>query len=384
MRALVVASTDSQLKRAYAIARSIIDGVGSIDVVVHPTRSTASQRVVDSIAGQEWQKKPFHAIVRDGCIFNFDIVVVLLLGKEMAEFNIEIRESFTRLSPQRRPIVISGFPGTLYGEYIEHSLPRLGVDYLLTTSTRELKAIRSGLEAAGYDSSSLFLYEQFGPENSTRATSCDTVVDVVTFAVQNVVPLDRERRLYTAVRLLEYAEHFPDRQVVVKVRQTPGEKTRHADRFPFPTLFADIARSRKIPPNLVVSADPMDDILTATQLLLTYSSTAAFEALAHGVKVAIISDLGIAEGLGNHIFIGSGLLKSFDSLLSDEICSPSLDWLRDNGFGNADTGCDLRWQIEDLLEEQRISGRAIDFPYCYAEGSTFFAWSRSPEYERQL
>ncbi|WP_444547752.1 DUF6716 putative glycosyltransferase, partial [Streptomyces fradiae] len=58
----------------------------------------------------------------------------------------------------------------------------------------------------------------------------------------------------------------------------------------------------------------MGRVLDVTDLLVTVSSTAALEALHRGVPTAVLTDLGVREALGNHHFIGSGLLTSWDRL----------------------------------------------------------------------
>lgn len=58
----------------------------------------------------------------------------------------------------------------------------------------------------------------------------------------------------------------------------------------------------------------MGEVLDGTDLLVTVSSTAALESLHRRIPTAILTDLGIREPLGNHHFIGSGCLASWDQL----------------------------------------------------------------------
>ena len=72
----------------------------------------------------------------------------------------------------------------------------------------------------------------------------------------------------------------------------------------------------ELPSNLEVDYTPVSDMLNEIDLMLTVSSTAALEALGHGIRTAFVLDLGIHERLGNQIFTDSGLLRTFDQLIT--------------------------------------------------------------------
>jgi hypothetical protein len=69
--------------------------------------------------------------------------------------------------------------------------------------------------------------------------------------------------------------------------------------------------------------------------MLTVSSTAALEAAGAGVRTAFIADLDVREQLGNHIFLDSGLLRTFDQLEKDDIGAPAKSWVEDHLFDTA-------------------------------------------------
>ena len=66
--------------------------------------------------------------------------------------------------------------------------------------------------------------------------------------------------------------------------------------------------------------------------MLTVSSTAALEAVGAGVRTAFIAELDVREQLGNHIFLGSGLLRTFDQLEIDDVGVPARSWIEDYFF----------------------------------------------------
>ena len=66
--------------------------------------------------------------------------------------------------------------------------------------------------------------------------------------------------------------------------------------------------------------------------MLTVSSTAALESVGAGVRTALIADLDVREQLGNHIFLDSGLLRTFDQLERDDVGIPAKSWFEDYFF----------------------------------------------------
>ena len=89
--------------------------------------------------------------------------------------------------------------------------------------------------------------------------------------------------------------------------------------------------------------------------MLTVSSTAALEAVGAGVRTAFIADLDVSEQLGNHIFLESGLLRTFDQLERDDIGIPIKSWLEDYFFGTSGRN-----------PAQRLADRALEL----ASGAT--------------
>ena len=75
----------------------------------------------------------------------------------------------------------------------------------------------------------------------------------------------------------------------------------------------------------------MGEVLDRTDLLVTVSSTAALESLHRGIPTAVLTDLGIREALGNHHFLGSGCLASWDQLDAGHAPAPDEEWLARQG-----------------------------------------------------
>ncbi|NED84681.1 hypothetical protein G3I76_31880, partial [Streptomyces sp. SID11233] len=152
----------------------------------------------------------------------------------------------------------------------------------------------------------------------------------VVFAVQPSVPERRADRLYLLRRAAQHARLHPGREVLVKLRSRPGEHTTHIEEQPYQKL----ARSIELPPNCRLEYGHMGTILDTASLLVTVSSTAALEALHRGVPTAVLTDLGIREALGNHAFLGSGCLTSWDALDAGHLPKADPAWAARQGVAS--------------------------------------------------
>ncbi len=99
--------------------------------------------------------------------------------------------------------------------------------------------------------------------------------------------------------------------MLLKLRTKPGEHTTHIEELPYQKLAQ---RCRRLPPNFRLVYGHMGEVLDRTDLLVTVSSTAALESLHRSIPTVVLTDLGVREALGNHHFIGSGCLASWDQL----------------------------------------------------------------------
>jgi hypothetical protein len=171
----------------------------------------------------------------------------------------------------------------------------------------------------------------------------------VLYADQPTVPGPASERGYLYRRLIDYASAHPEREVLLKPRHRPGEDTFHRMKHHPEDLLAGVER----PPNLRIDYTPISEILPEVDLLLTMSSTACLEAVGTGCRVGLILDLGVHERYGNHVFLGSGLLRTFDQLIADDIGSPDRSWLGSYFFDRPGTASE---QIVDRVEKLLASG----------------------------
>jgi hypothetical protein len=103
------------------------------------------------------------------------------------------------------------------------------------------------------------------------------------------------------------------------------------------------------PANFSIDYTPISARVADLDLMLTISSTAALEAVGAGVRTAFIADLDVREQLGNHILLGSDLLRTFDQLERDDIGVPSKAWIDDYFF-----------DINGVAPVEQIAERALE------------------------
>ena len=103
----------------------------------------------------------------------------------------------------------------------------------------------------------------------------------------------------------------PSAEVLVKLRSKPGEHTTHIEEHPYQKLVAAL--------------DPPDNVCARLRRTWARCSTAPtcwsrsappprWSRCTAGIPTAVLTDLGIREPLGNHHFLGSGCLASWDEL----------------------------------------------------------------------
>ncbi|SCG03600.1 hypothetical protein GA0115259_108427 [Streptomyces sp. MnatMP-M17] len=236
----------------------------------------------------------------------YDLVVLALVGGAVQA----MLHGISALKLADRPVIVTGYVGVVYEKLSDGLLLRHGADVVLANSRFDGQRFRAVYEGVGADASSVTeaALPFLGGERYVPEEGRDTVV----FAAQPSVPANRADRAYLLKRLVEHARLHPRREVLLKLRSKIGEHTTHVEEFPYQRLAEKVPGG--LPPNFKLVYGNMGELLDRTDLLVTVSSTAALEALHRRIPTAILTDLGVREPLGNHHFIGSGCLASWDQL----------------------------------------------------------------------
>ncbi|MCX4995530.1 hypothetical protein OG547_13245 [Streptomyces longwoodensis] len=275
----------------------------------------------------------------------YDVLVLALVGGGVQA----VLHGLRRVWEDRtdRPVVVTGYVGVVYEKLADGLLLRHGADLVLANSRQDADRFRQVYEGVGADASSVteVALPFLGGAPYTGEHEPYTVV----FAAQPSVPETRRDRTYLLERLVRHARLHPGREVLLKLRSRPGEHTTHLEELPYQKL----AQRLDLPPNFRLAYGNMGEVLDRTDLMVTVSSTAALESLHRRVPTVVLTDLGVREALGNHHFVGSGCLASWDQLDAGHRPVPDEEWVArqgvaaDGGYGSAfDTA---RERIAELL-----------------------------------
>ena len=327
--AILVAAFDSQLKWAATIRRSLESkGFSCRTIIPSDIRNAISDSQLADCGAGTVAYMPWGQLMNESV--NVDVVVLALQGPQVRKFCHELFD-LVELTGAAPPVTITGWVGVIIEKIIAGYLDRYAADIVAVNSHSDLAIFSEVARNLQLPTENLLLSGLPLLPGEYRQAPVGGPIKAVMFADQPTVPQTREDRLYLYQRLLAYAQAHPDRDVVLKPRHRIGEDTFHRMKFHPEALLSGVHR----PPNFSIDYTPISERLADLDLMLTVSSTAALEAVGAGVRTAFIADLDVREQLGNHIFLNSGLLRTFDQLERDDIGIPAKNWLSDYFF---DTG----------------------------------------------
>ncbi|MFI5678000.1 DUF6716 putative glycosyltransferase [Streptomyces cellulosae] len=277
---------------------------------------------------------------------SYDIVVLALVGGGVQAMLHGLGRVWE--GREKRPVVVTGYVGVVYEKLADGLLLRHGADLVLANSRQDAERFRAVYEGVGADASAVteVALPFLGGDAYTGEHDPYTVV----FAAQPSVPDNRRDRTYLLERLVRHARLHPEREVLLKLRSKPGEHTTHIEELPYQKLVQRL----EPPANFRMVYGNMGEVLDRTDLLVTISSTAALESLHRRVPTVVLTDLGVREVLGNHHFVGSGCLASWDQLDDGHRPVPDEEWVgaqgvvADGSYAHAFDGA--RERITKLLD----------------------------------
>ncbi|MER7179978.1 DUF6716 putative glycosyltransferase [Streptomyces hyaluromycini] len=331
-RVAVIADSDTRWKWGASVARQIAPE-HALDAYFLRGRSTPTERQLAEVGIEPDTRREVRAaeLVDDEELANADIVVLAVLGGTVLALVHSLGIAWE--GRPHRPVTVSGYVGVVYEKMVDGLLTRAGTDLVLANSGHDTRRFRSVFASVGADPDSVvecalpFLGGAPYRPSSERPFT-------VTFAAQPSVPKDRASRLRLLERAAAHARLHPDRLVLVKLRSRPGEQTTHEERDPYQKLVEILAEPA--PANLQLVYGNMAEVLDRTDLLVTVSSTAALESMHRRIPTAILTDFGVREAHGNHYFVHSGCLASWDDIDAGALPQPDPEWAAAQGIGRSD------------------------------------------------
>uniref|UniRef100_UPI00140958FF DUF6716 putative glycosyltransferase n=1 Tax=Streptomyces sp. YIM 98790 TaxID=2689077 RepID=UPI00140958FF len=334
-RAVVFADSDSRWKWAAMTTRQIAPD-HAIDARFMQTGSMPSQRQIDEVGVVPDTSRVVSLLelLEDPELPEADLLVLGVTGGSVLAMLHALGTAWK--GRERRPVVVTGYVGVVYENAVDGAVLRVGADIVLANSAADAEMFRDIYAGVGADpkvvveSALPFLggkrYEPGAWEREGRPFT-------VCFAVQPSVPATREERVSILHKAARHARLHPGREVLIKLRNRPGEGVTHPEAYSYEELFGQLADP---PPNLRLLYGEMGQVLDRTDLLVTVSSTAAMEAIHRGIPTGILTDYGIREAHGNHFFVSSGLLTSWQELDEGRLPAVAPGWAEQNGLTGQD------------------------------------------------
>ncbi|REK71099.1 hypothetical protein DX116_16305 [Aeromicrobium endophyticum] len=314
-------------------------------VVVPDTRSALSAQQVRDAGFDRVDRVPWDDLVA-ACLGS-DVVVSALAGPSTHRLSLAVADALAGgVGPG--PVLVSGWVGIIIEKITAGYLDRSGTDVVAVNSTDDLAHFRRTGETLGIPTDNLVLSGLPFLSAAPRPPRSGAVSTVL-YADQPTVPAPAAERAYVYRRLVEHARRHPGREVLLKPRHRPGEDTFHRMSH----APEDLLPPGDLPANFRIDHTPVPELLERVDLLVTMSSTACLEAIDRGTRVALVLDLGVHERHGNHVFLDSGLLRTFDQIDADDLGTPSDAFLH-SWFGDRDRPAPAA--IADRVEQLLASG----------------------------
>lgn len=345
-RAVVLADSDSRWKWAALVTQKLapthaIDGRFLLGDTTPTERQIAEVGVVPDTS----RVVTCGQFLDDPALDDADIVVLGTTGGTMLSLIHSLGIAWD--GRPKRPITVTGYVGVVYENIVDGLLLRIGSDVVLANCAHDARQFREVYESVGANPDSIvetglpFL----GGEPYDPKAAGDTRPFTVTFAVQPTVPGSRQARAVMLDKIQRHAIQHPEREILIKLRNQPGEAVTHRERHSYQALFDELVEP---PKNIKVVYGDMGEVLDRTDLLVTVSSTAAMESIHRGIPTAILTDYGVREAHGNHYFIHSGCLASWAELDRGRIPRADPAWAASRGVGQADPYTGARKRLAEL------------------------------------
>lgn len=359
-RVLVIGSFDSFLRAGNAYGRLLVPEGATLDhaLLAVPKRRLSQRQRSQLGLGADLPIESLDDIVRLKRLRQYDLLLLALDGNRTRKFMVRYWNTFR--NEVMRPLTISFYPGLIFRFHLEGMTSRMSCDLLLLNSRRDSNLYREALRAlrVQHDNSLCvglpFLNASPRPAQVEKA---------IVFLGQPTVPVRRIERRFVLLQLLRLAKAFPNTPIRLKPRHLPGESTLHRTRHHYSELLNEISAVQAIPNNFSLSYSTMEKELSQSAVCLTVSSTAALEAIAWGIPTRIVTDFGLNENLGNHFFLGSGLLTDFENISPSLPVAVEAAWLDENVILHSAIKAPLNRKVQSLLNGRGTNSAAPAPPH---------------------
>jgi hypothetical protein len=342
-RVIAISDSDSYLKWSVATLRALPASWSSTQLVVrNPVLPSPEQ--ARAAAGGPVPVLSYPALMRLLRQESPDVVLLAASGPVVSALI-----AAPALRAVDRPVLVTGLPGISVPATPRAITLRAGCNLFLLhshTEIAEFSALADQLSVPTTFGLTTLPYLVRRPDDPDLPPPGADLL----FAAQAKVPPARADREQILLALAEAGS------AVVKLRALSTEWQTHHEPWPYPRLYADLVRQRRVAPDAVrFASGSMDEALAQARGLATVSSTAALEAIAAGRPILVLRDFGVSAEMINTVFQGSGCLGTLADLAAGRLFTPDPAWMTANYFHPA---VDNTWlsRLDQLLAD-RAAGR---------------------------
>jgi hypothetical protein len=335
MKLLIIADFDSRYTWAKALADNFEDAILHISAPIGIADSTLHIPI----------KYISSEIFDISFMADMDVIILGLGGGANLKFLLQFRSFFSAGNFQKRPLIITGYNGITDPINSHALLCRIGSDIVCVNSKNDFYLFSILLDNLNFDKKSIFLT---GLVRNYEINQND-VKNKIVFFWQSDIPKMKQERIYIKNKLQELSLIYHEYKIVVKFRSQKDKK--------YISLFQNI--------NIAVTCEQIHQLLSQAFLCITIGSTVAAEAIIHDVPTVVLSDFGIKQEYGNHHFVGSGCLLSFNELLAKKLPKLNLKWKEKYVFYSKNAQKELVNRATQLINIQKKSEKILPLQDLY-------------------
>ncbi|EES88890.1 conserved hypothetical protein [Helicobacter canadensis MIT 98-5491] len=349
MKLLVFSDFDSRLKWGLALAnylRSIFESV-----IVYHRENTLEQ--VKAYVRQEYTMKRYGSmsemLEKEDIFLKAEVIILAIGGTKNIYFLNALGRFFRKY--QQRPIVIAGMNGLTDCSDLHAVLCRIGADIICINSKRNFRIFKEKLQDLNVKNDNLLMlgYARLYGDNTEKSRNCNNGKQITLLIGQANMPAQKKQQSYLMKKVYEYALKYPDHLVVIKERSITHKEHMNAyfKKKEIFQLWRWRYKIKRKPDNILISNEPIESLLGKADVCLGFYSTALIEAIHLGIPTIVIQDFGIGKNIGNHDFLGSGVLHSLNDWIDNKLPIVNKGWKDEN--------CNFASEVEiDLLKKAVI------------------------------
>lgn len=353
---------DSQIKICLPIAEAFKKKGWEAEFYQVPTEGSylTTREHASELGMSHFKRIELEIFFQQNKAFEYGVLIGLLSGYQNYLFT-KYYSIHLKGNPRKwRPITVSGVFGIEILKRKKGYALRSAFDIVYVTAEIDIKLSKKrypmlpldNLKATGLP----FLDSIYKKRNRLKESKSGFTV---LYACQNLFPATQTERNYLVQKLANWCRQHPKDRLLFKPRHQKNQSSVHPVIYHEEDSIREVLGD-KIPNNFTLTYSPINELLKESDLCLTISSTASFEAVALGVPIGYLRDEVIRNpNYGYWYLEDSECLYNFEDLDSKKIPTASSDWLNTHFKCNGRNTEDLLAEIFLLREKQEKTQRPL-------------------------